>query len=147
MTSKQHKNIATLIHLSTFSRFIFPLGNFLGPLLLWATNKEKSNFVDNHGKQALNFQLSILFYTLVIGILSIPFFIFKLFKGFHLDFFHSHNWHFSFHEASPLLVFGGLLGFFAIIAFILELVFIIKASIKAKDGEPYNYPLTINFIK
>ncbi|MCB0428324.1 MAG: DUF4870 domain-containing protein, partial [Mangrovimonas sp.] len=33
------KNIATFIHLSTFSRFFFPLGNIIGPLVLWVINK------------------------------------------------------------------------------------------------------------
>ena len=35
----------------------------------------------------------------------------------------------------------------AILGFILELVFIIKATLKARDGELYQYPFTINFIK
>jgi uncharacterized protein len=60
MLDTHQKNIATFIHLSTFSRFIIPLGNFIGPVILWIANKEKSEFIDNHGKQAINFQLSVL---------------------------------------------------------------------------------------
>ena len=148
MLDNHQKNIATFIHLSTFSRFIFPLGNFIGPLILWVTNKEKSEFIDEHGKQAINFQLSILLYAIIIGTITLPFFIFKLFHGFDfIDFNGFHDFHISIGKPSPLLYIGGGLGVIAIIGFILELVFIIKASLKARDGEYYNYPLTINFIK
>ncbi|MFT6731707.1 MAG: putative Tic20 family protein, partial [Glaciecola sp.] len=77
MTTNHQKNIATFIHLSTFSRFIIPLGNFIGPIVLWIMNKDKSDFIDTHGKQAINFQMSILLYAIIIGTLTIPFFIFK----------------------------------------------------------------------
>lgn len=148
MVDKHQKNIATFIHLSTFSRFVIPLGNFIGPIVLWMTNKEKSEFVDEHGKQAINFQISILLYAVIIGTLTIPFFIFNFFSG--LDYIDFNGWgdfHINIGKPSPLLYIGGGLGALAIIGFLLELVFIIKASLKARDGEYYKYPLTINFIK
>ena len=80
MLDNHHKNLATFIHLSTFSRFIIPFGNFIGPIILWAANKEKSEFIDQHGKQAINFQISVLLYAIIIGTISVPFFIFKLFN-------------------------------------------------------------------
>jgi uncharacterized protein len=148
MLDTHQKNIATFIHLSTFSRFIIPLGNFLGPIILWIANKEKSEFIDSHGKQAINFQLSILLYTIILGIISIPFFVFKLFHGFDFISFNGfHDFHINIGKPSPLLYIGGGLGVIAVIGFILELVFIIKASLKARDGELFQYPLTINFIK
>ncbi|AUP80725.1 DUF4870 domain-containing protein [Flavivirga eckloniae] len=148
MLDNHQKNIATFIHLSTFSRFIIPFGNFIGPIVLWIANKEKSEFVDAHGKQAINFQISILLYAIIIGTLTVPFFIFKIFDG--IDFIDLHgfdNFHINIGEPSPLFYIGGGLGFLAVIGFILELIFIINASLKARDGELYNYPLTINFIK
>lgn len=148
MTDNHQKNIATFIHLSTFSRFVIPLGNYLGPIILWMVNKDKSEFVDSHGKQAINFQISILLYALIIGTLTIPFFIFNVFN--ELDFvdFHGfHNFSINIGEPSPLLYITGGLGFLAIIGFILEMVFIVVASLKARDGEFYHYPLTINFLK
>lgn len=148
MLDTHQKNVATLVHLSTFSRFFIPFGNFLGPVILWITNKEKSEFVDTHGKQAINFQLSILLYAIILGTITVPFFIFKLFSGFDfLDFNGFNDFHISIGKPSPLLYIGGGLGALAIIAFILEIVFIIKASLKAREGEYYHYPLTINFIK
>ncbi|HZW63599.1 MAG TPA: DUF4870 domain-containing protein [Flavobacteriaceae bacterium] len=148
MVDNQQKNIATFIHLSTFSRFFFPLGNIIGPLVLWVLNKEKSGFVDSHGKQILNFQLSIFLYAVILGTISIPFFVFKLFNGIDfIDFNGFDGFHINISNPSPLLYITGSLGAIAVIAFIIELALIIHASLKARDGQLYSYPFTINFLK
>src|SRR6516165_5006693 len=41
---------------------------FLGPLIIWLIKKEQSKFVDDHGKEALNFSLNIMI-AIVAGIL------------------------------------------------------------------------------
>jgi uncharacterized Tic20 family protein len=148
MLNNHQKNIATFIHLSTFTRFIFPFGNFIGPIILWSANKEKSEFIDAHGKQIINFQISILLYSIIFGMLTIPFFIFKIFNGIDfIDFNGFQDFHINIGKPSPLLYIGGALGGLAIVGFIIELVFIVIASLKARDGELYEYPLTINFLK
>ena len=148
MLDNHQKNIATFIHLSTFSRFIIPFGNFIGPIVLWVINKDKSDFIDANGKQIINFQFSILLYTIILGTLSIPFFVFKLFNKIDfIDFNGFRDFHINIGEPSPLLYLGGALGGLAIIGFIIELVLIVLASLKARDGEIYKYPLTINFLK
>jgi uncharacterized Tic20 family protein len=58
-----------------------------------------------------------------------------------------HDFHINVGEPSPLLYIGGGLGALAVIAFIIELALIVKASLSARDGKLYNYPLTINFLK
>ncbi|GGZ83401.1 DUF4870 domain-containing protein [Algibacter mikhailovii] len=148
MLTNHQKNIATFIHLSTFSRFIIPFGNFIGPIILWISNKDKSEFIDEHGKQAINFQISILLYAIILGTLTIPFFIFKIFNGIDfIDFNGFNDFHINMGKPSPLLYIGGGLGAIAVIGFILELIFIVMASLKARDGKLYQYPLTINFLK
>ncbi|WP_445734183.1 DUF4870 domain-containing protein [Mariniflexile sp.] len=148
MLDNHQKNIATFIHLSTFSRFIIPFGNFIGPIILWAANKDKSEFIDAHGKQAINFQVSILLYAIIIGAITIPLFIFKFLGGLDfIDFNGFHDIHFNIGKPSPLLYIGGGLGVLAVLGFIIELVLIVIASLKARDGEYYKYPFTINFLK
>ncbi|WP_290701131.1 DUF4870 domain-containing protein [Lacinutrix sp.] len=148
MHEKNHTNIATFIHLSTFSRFIVPFGNFLGPLVLWIINKDKSQFIDKNGKQVLNFQISILIYSLIIGLITIPFFAFSIFNSFDfIDFNFFDNIRFNINKVSPLFYIGGSIGFLAVVGFILEIVFIVKASLKARNGEIYDYPFTITFLK
>ena len=148
MLDQHQKNIATFIHLSTFSRFVIPFGNFIGPIVLWAANKEKSEFIDNNGKQAINFQISIFLYAIILGTVSVPFFIFKFFSGIDfIDFNGFHDFHINIGEPSPLLYIGGGLGVLAFIAFLVELALIVKASLSARDGVIYKYPFTINFLK
>ncbi|GAA4899793.1 DUF4870 domain-containing protein [Flaviramulus aquimarinus] len=148
MLDNHKKNIATFIHLSTFSRFFIPFGNFIGPIVLWSINKDKSEFIDTHGKQAINFQISIFLYAIILGTLTIPFFIFKIFNGIDfIDFHGFHDFHLNIGKPSPLLYIGGALGALAVIGFIIELALIVIASLKARDGQVYNYPFTINFLK
>ena len=152
MLSNHHKNVAAVIHLSALSKFIFPLGNFIMPLIFWTMNKDKSEFVDKHGKQAINFQLSILLYTFLIGSITIPLFSFGVLN--HIDFpefWQAYDFDFDFHLSSHdsynVIIFSILAGLLVIAAFVLEIIFIIIATSKANQGEPYKYPLTINFLK
>jgi uncharacterized Tic20 family protein len=148
MLDTHQKNIATFIHLSTFSRFFIPFGNFIGPIVLWSANKEKSEFIDTHGKQAINFQISVFLYAIILGTLTIPLFIFKIFNGIDfIDFHGFESFHINIGKPSPLLYIGGALGAFAVIGFIIELALIVVASLKARDGQVYKYPFTINFLK
>jgi len=55
----------TVAHLSALAGFAgVPLGHVLGPLVVWLTTRDKYSFADDQGKEALNFQLSMLVYTL-----------------------------------------------------------------------------------
>ena len=41
---------------------------FIAPLVVWLVFKERSAFLDRHGKEALNMQISYMIYFLVAGI-------------------------------------------------------------------------------
>lgn len=56
---KDARNWAMICHLSAFSGFIIPFGHILGPLVIWAIKKDEYPFVDDQGKEALNFQLTL----------------------------------------------------------------------------------------
>ena len=148
--SENHKNVASLIHLSTFTKYFFPFGNFITPLLLWTLNKEKK-FVDEHGRQALNFQLSIFLYTLAIGIICLPFFVVFATNFVSLIETIDHHMHeITFNEITNLS--GYLILFFVAAVFLLglfvfELYAVITATIHANRGAYYQYPLSISFIK
>ena len=47
--------------------------SFLVPLIMWLIKKDDSPFIDHHGRQSLNFQLSILIYFVVSFVLIIVF--------------------------------------------------------------------------
>jgi len=148
-SSQPDKTIAAFIHLSTFSKYLFPFGNFIFPLIFW-TAKQKDPFVDHHGKQALNFQISMFLYFILlvsIGVAGV------IFWGVHFNlgdpFIISENYISTGHPQNliSLFVFAAILGLLIIGLFILDIVAVILATIKASEGQLYEYPLTINFIK
>ena len=57
-----------ITHLLAFTGLIIPLGGIVGPLVMWLTQREKHPFVDEAGKQALNFNISIVIYAIVSAI-------------------------------------------------------------------------------
>ncbi len=148
--SENQKNIAALIHLSTFSKFLFPFGNFVAPLLLWTVNKDKP-FVNEHGRQAVNFQLSILIYTLLIGIICLPFFV--IFAPDFVSLIDAVDDHWNRVTVNNLTNLSGYAVLFLIVAlllfglFVFELYAVINATVHANRGEMYKYPLSIPFIK
>ena len=63
--SSGDRNMAMLCHLISFVGIVLPFGNILGPLVVWLIQREKSSFVDEHGKESINFQLSLIVYSFV----------------------------------------------------------------------------------
>ena len=57
-------------HLSALAAFIgIPFGHILGPLVVWLIKKDEFPFVEEQGKEALNFQISMTIYGIVAFIL------------------------------------------------------------------------------
>lgn len=73
MPSSEERNWAVACHLSALAGLVFPLGFVLGPLIVWLLGRERSAFVDEQGKEALNFQLTMLIAYLVACILIVVF--------------------------------------------------------------------------
>lgn len=67
--SKDERMWAMLAHISAVAGFVFPFGNIIGPLLIWILKKEEYPFVNDQGKEALNFQISIAVYLLISAVL------------------------------------------------------------------------------
>ncbi|KIQ14111.1 hypothetical protein RT99_23745 [Flavobacterium sp. MEB061] len=151
METTSEKNTATFTHLSTLSQYIIPFGNYIFPILIWTSYKDKSEFVNHHGKQALNFQLSLLLYTLILALIAIPIFIIVFLQNLPMEaVFNDEDFvirNFNFQGNIGLLTIGAtavvLFGLLKVVEFFL----VIYASIKTSNGEYYKYPLTIPFIK
>lgn len=71
MSESQARNWAVLIHLSALAGFIIPFGNILAPLIIWLLKKEDSPFIDDQGKEAVNFQISMTIYAIISAILIV----------------------------------------------------------------------------
>jgi uncharacterized Tic20 family protein len=57
--SSEERNWAMASHLSALAGYVFPFGNLLGPLIVWLVKRESSAFVDEQGKESLNFEISV----------------------------------------------------------------------------------------
>ncbi|MHB9094187.1 MAG: DUF4870 domain-containing protein [Eubacteriales bacterium] len=78
--AREERTWGMLCHLSIFAGHFIPFGNIIAPLVIWQVKKEESAFVAHHGKESLNFQISLMIYfivafILVFAIIGFPLFI------------------------------------------------------------------------
>lgn len=151
METTNNKNLATFTHLSTLSQYCIPFGNYIFPLLIWSTNKDKSEFIDYNGKQVLNFQLSIFLYSLVLAVIAIPIILVTIFSNTSLQTFTNDGDFIENHLSVENITGIVIVAIIAILLFVgmkvAEFFLIIYASVKTSNGEKYEYPLTIPFLK
>jgi uncharacterized protein len=60
------RNTAMAAHLSTFAGLVVPFGSVIGPLAVWLTRRDRDPFIDQAGREALNFGISIAIYGSVL---------------------------------------------------------------------------------
>ena len=61
-----------LCHATALAGFFVPwAGHILGPLIVWLAKRNDSPEIDNHGKESLNFQISMLIYNVIAGVLCL----------------------------------------------------------------------------
>ena len=58
-----------LCHLLALAGYIIPFGHIIGPLIIWQMKKNESDYVDYHGRESLNFQISLTIYAMVSAVL------------------------------------------------------------------------------
>ena len=57
--------------MATLAHVLGIFTNFVGPLIIWMVKKEQSPFVDDQGREALNFQLTLLIGYVISGIATV----------------------------------------------------------------------------
>ena len=62
---RQDRQLLVLTHLSQLITLVTGFGSLLLPLVLWLTQKEKVYQMDTHGKNIINFQLSLIVYCII----------------------------------------------------------------------------------
>ena len=62
---------AMFCHLSALAGFIIPFGSIIGPVIIWSIKKDEYPFVNEQGKEAINFQISMAIYMIISAILII----------------------------------------------------------------------------
>lgn len=103
-----------LCHVSALVGLIIPFGFIIGPLVVWLLKHHENPEVEIHGKESLNFQITMLGYAVVAALLGIA---------------------------------SCGIGWFLMIPLVVAwVVLTVIASVKASNGEPYRYPLTLRLI-
>lgn len=69
--SAEEKQWALFAHLSALVGYIIPFGSLIGPLIVWQVKKNEMPFVDDQGKEALNFQITIALAAVVCVVLMV----------------------------------------------------------------------------
>ncbi|MEC4894480.1 MAG: DUF4870 domain-containing protein [Oscillatoria sp. PMC 1051.18] len=139
---------AMLCHLASFLGLIlsliglppFAFTNIVGPLIVWLIKKNEHEFIDAHGRESLNFQISMTLYGIALTVLFfIILFVLILAGAIAAN-----------DGGIGALIFGvfGIiwLVILGVIVGLLQLVLVIFAAVKANKGEFYRYPLTIRFL-
>ena len=74
-TSTSSRDVRTwnvLCHATALAGFFVPwAGHILGPLIVWLAKRGDSPEIDEHGKESLNFQISMLIYNVIAGVLCL----------------------------------------------------------------------------
>lgn len=127
MTSEPHptsdqQTWRVLAHASAFVQLL-GIPSVVGPLVIWLVRRDDP-MVEPHARAALNFQLSVLIYFLVGGVVAL---------------------------IAALTIIGIVVTVLIVILlvalFLLELVFALMATLAASRGELYVYPMSIDLIK
>lgn len=112
-TDREARNFALFAHLGGFAAYFFPFGGVLAALAIWLLKRDQHPYVDDQGREALNFQISISIYTLV--------------------------------SLALILVVVGI--FILPVVALFHIVMMVIAAIKASNGEPFRYPLTLRLVR
>lgn len=128
---REARTWATISHLAALAALTgIPFANVLGPLVVWLVKRHDHPFVDDQGKEALNFQISLSLYLVAGAVVLTPLVLvgalLPVLPGLLLI---------------PVLVLAGV----GLLVF--GLVMVVLASIRANEGVSYRYPLTIRLVR
>lgn len=128
-------------HLSALAQLVIPgpaFLNILAPFVIWLVKRNDSPFIDDQGKESVNFQLSITLYLLILGLLA-------LILGFILPAIGLAAG--DVRSPEKFLLFYLVLIPLGLALLVFDLVEVIIASIRSSNGEAHRYPLRIRFIR
>ena len=117
-----------LCHLAGFGGYVVPvLGSILLPLVFWLMRRDEDPFIDHHGREALNFQITLFLVYLAIFLMGAMVVLSSIVFG-------------------PAVL--GALPLFFIFALVplYQIAMIVVAAVRANDGDWFRYPLTLRLV-
>jgi uncharacterized protein len=140
MQQKDERTWATFVHLAGIvgAMLLHSVGNIIAPLAIWLIKRNDSGFVNEEGKEALNFQLTIGIVNAIIGVLSairLGFWsINNMFRGYD-------SWDFV--GLRDFSLFSGT----HTLIWIINVIFSIIAAVNVSKGISYRYPVNLRLVK
>ncbi len=116
-----------------------PFGHVLGPLIVYLIKGHESEFVGEHAKASLNYQITISILALVGILVAVA-----LSLGFFVNSAADNT------NAGPAIGFGVLwiaIAIAVVLLLLFSIIFIIMGTIAANEGRLYTYPFAIRFLR
>lgn len=119
-----------------------PFGHVLGPLIVYLIKGHESEFVGEHARASLNYQItvSIFFIVAVIVALGIAF-------GILIPMSASSSEVSQPTAGISFVVLWVAFGLAVLLVLLASLIFIIMGTVAASEGRPYTYPFAIRFLR
>lgn len=116
--TSDERTYALFMHLSLLAHIVLSIIAIAIPIVMWAVKKNESPFLDDHGREAINFQISLLIWSIIFTVLAIPL----------------------------AIITCGVGVIVAFVPYIVGIIGMIQASVAANRGEFYRYPMTFRFL-
>lgn len=117
LNASEERNWAMACHLSALLGFVLmPSANIWAPLIIWLWKRNDSAFIDQAGRESVNFHISLWIYSLVAIAMAFTIVLIPL-----------------------AILLGGAL-------YLAGLVYTIIGAVKTSGGEHYRYPFTLRLI-
>ncbi|MFI4897560.1 MAG: DUF4870 domain-containing protein [Phycisphaerales bacterium JB059] len=120
--TSDERTYALLAHLSLLGHVIVPYFAIGIPIVMYLARKNQSPFIDDHTREALNFQITLVLYALVLPVIAGLIGVLTCGVGF-------------------ILLVPAIIG-----PYVLGLIGMIMATMAANRGEFFRYPMNFRFI-
>lgn len=121
-TTDDERTYALLLHLSLLAHIVLTFIAILIPIIMWQVKKNDSPFLDDHGREAVNFQISLIIWSIVLPAIAALVGVITCGVGL------------------ILLIPAALL------PYIVGIIGMIQAAQAANRGEFYRYPMTFRLV-
>ena len=120
---RETRRLAVVMHLAHFAGWVVPVAGWLLPVVIWVMKKDELPAIDAHGKVVVNWLITQVLASALLGFLGIVFFFLIV--------------------TIPLLI---LVALASGALWIMGAVFAVVGAIKADQGEVWPYPASIRFL-
>src|SRR6516162_2638496 len=135
----QDRNWAMAAHLSALVAAGLPFGHILGPLIVYLAKGHESEFVGEHARASLNYQITISLLAIIAILVAVAFSL-----AFAVN---STSESTGTTYSISFAVLWIALAIAVLVVLLASIIFIIMGTIAASEGRPYSYPFAIRFLR